>query len=129
MARSGEAAQNQRPLLIGPRGDELFGHQIHPVVKRCDQAKIGRAIIRLDLFVAVMPLQEYNRLPSTRAETAVDAIHFLLYFRRQILITLNVRPAGRADLNKREMSLIRRELLEKSFNSAEALRNAFGIVD
>src|SRR5436190_1369935 len=99
MACSREAAQNQRSLLIVPRGYVLLGHQIHPVVKGRDQAKIGRAIIWLDLFVAVMPIQEYDRLPSTRAETAVDAIHFLLYFRRQILITLDVRPAGRADLN------------------------------
>src|SRR5260221_13383678 len=79
--------------------------------------------------MTVMPLEEYDRLPSTRAEAPVDAIGFRLHFRHQILVALDMGPAGRPDLHERKLLLIRRVLIEKTLDSAEPLRNAFGIID
>jgi hypothetical protein len=58
--------------------------------------------------MAVMPVQENDGPPGARAKTAVDALGFLFHLRRQILITLDMRAAGRADLDEGELLAIRR---------------------
>jgi hypothetical protein len=46
---AGELAQNQDPVFIEPRRDELFGDQVRPVTERCHEHHIGGAVHRDEL--------------------------------------------------------------------------------
>src|SRR2546421_111741 len=75
-----------------------LGDQVHSIVKGSDQAKIGLAIVGLDLLMVVMFVQEHDRLPTTGPKALVDAFGLLFHFDQEILIPLDVRSARRADL-------------------------------
>ena len=124
-----EAAQDQHAVKIVARSHEFLRHQIHAVVQRRHQAEIGGAVIRQNLLVAVLAVQEHDGLPVAGLEAAVDAFGFLEHFLHQILIAPDVRAAGRADLHERELAPVGGILFEKALDGAEALRNALGVID
>src|SRR5436190_1742034 len=97
-------------------------------MQRSHQAQIGRPVVRLDLFMAVLPFQQYDRFPLVRAESPVDSLCFSLYLRLQIVISLDVSPARRSDLNEREYALIPLIFLQESLDRQESLQNPLGVV-
>src|SRR5207248_8830008 len=111
---AGEAAKNQNSLFVVPRGDKLLRHQVHPVVEGGHQAEIGRLVVALDLLVAVVPLQEDDWLPSARLEAPVDPFGLGFHVGKQVVIALDMRTAGGANLYKGKLALISRVFLERS---------------
>src|SRR5690242_12534918 len=67
--------------------------------------------------------------PAPRLEPRVDSLGLSRDLVEQTLITIDVRAARRANLHKCEAPLIRRIQLEEELDGAEALENAFGVVD
>src|SRR4029077_3632733 len=93
-----------------------------------DQAHIGRGIVRENLLVAMLAIEEHDGLPLVALKTAIDALGLLGYLLHQIAVTLDMGAARRTDLHKRKLPLVRRILLQEPFNGAEPLRDSFGVV-
>src|SRR5437867_1129845 len=87
-----------------------------------------RPIIPLDLFMAVVPPQEHDWLPLPSLEAPVDAKSLGLHLRSQVLIPLDARPAGRADLNERELSAVAGLVLQELLDPAKPLRDALRVI-
>ena len=87
---AGEAAKDQTPLFVMPRGDKLLGDQVHPVVQGGHETEICRLVVALDLLVVVMPLQENNWLPPARLEAPVNSFGLGFHVSQQVVITLDV---------------------------------------
>src|SRR5581483_7216497 len=98
-------------------------------MQRSDQAKVRCLIISANFGVCVLAIQENDRSPGTAAEPSVDALGLLLHFAHQILVALDVRPARRADLDKRQIPLIRRILIQQPFDPPKALEDTLRIID
>src|SRR3954469_9176294 len=79
--------------------------------------------------MAVLPIQQYDRLPFVSLESPVDSSCFNFDLRIQIVISLQMAPAWSSDLNKRELPLISGVLFEEAFNSEETFQDAFGVID
>ena len=78
--------------------------------------------------MAVLPVQQHDRLPLVRLESPVDAIGFRLHFGLQVVIALDVRAAGSANLHKGKHALVARIFFQKAFDGEKALQNSLGIV-
>src|SRR3984893_5021925 len=126
-ARKG--AEDQDALIIFARRDELLGDKIHPVVQGSNQTQRSGAIEASDFLVRMMALEKDDGLPAAGLEAGVDAFGFGGELAEQILVAVNVGAAGRADLDKGKAALVRRIKLEEEFDGAEALENAFGVVN
>src|ERR1035438_3735954 len=77
----------------------------------------------------VMPLEEDDGFPVLVFKAAIDAIGFAFHFVDEVLVAADVCTAGSADLDEGEAAYIRRIALEKALDAAEALGNAFGVVE
>src|SRR5215471_6263221 len=126
---AGKTTKNQHAAFVLPRRDEFFRHEIHSIMKRSHQAEISGPIVGLNLLVAMLTIQEYDRLPMVCAEAPVDAVYLGLHFCLQVVIALDVSATWSANLNKREHSLVARIFLEKPFDSQESLENSLGVVE
>ena len=93
-----------------------FRHQIHAVVQRRHQTNIGYLIIRFNLVVIMVPLQEDNGLPLSGLKTLVNALHLGFHVGNQVLITVDMGTAGRADLDMGEAALVGRVFLQKTLS-------------
>ena len=82
-----------------------------------------------NLLVGMVFLAEGNGLPSRRLETRIDAIRFGGDFIEEIFVALDIRPARRTNLHERKTLLVSRIQFEESFQSAEPLKDSFGVVD
>ena len=67
--RAGEARQHQHAAMVGARGDELLGDQIHAVVQRRHDAHRGRAVERGDLRRLAMLVDVDDRAPALGARS------------------------------------------------------------
>src|SRR5439155_7538653 len=74
-----ELAEDKDALLVIACSQKLFCHQVHPVVQRGNHAEICRAIVPLNLFVAVLPLKKNDWPPLTALETPIDSVRFSLH--------------------------------------------------
>src|ERR1051326_5751477 len=79
--------------------------------------------------MAVLTLEQHDRLPWACLKAAVDAERFFFDFGHEVLITFNTRAAGRADLHEGQFAAIRGMLLEEPLDAAKPLGNAFGVID
>ena len=79
--------------------------------------------------MAVLALQQNDRLPLIRPESPVDALNFGLDLGLQIVVALDVRAAWRSDLNEGKHSLIARILLQESLDRQKPLQNPFGVIE
>src|SRR6476646_10629669 len=104
MAGAGETAEKQYTLLVVSRGHVFFRNQVHPIVQGSDHAQIRVAIIRKNLFPAVMTWQQNNRPPLAGLEPAIDALSLLLHFQHEIVVAPNFRPAWGANLHEGEFA-------------------------
>src|SRR5579864_9804016 len=102
---AGKATENQHTTLVVPGGNEFLRYQVHPIVQRSYQAKIGGTVVVLDLLVAVVPVEQHNWLPLIRLESPIDTVGLCLYFGLQVVITLDVCAAGSANLHKSKHAL------------------------
>ena len=68
--------RDQHAAFVAPRRQKFLRHQIHAIVQRSHQAKIGGAVVALNLFVAVVPLQKYDGLPLAGLKAPVDSFRF-----------------------------------------------------
>jgi hypothetical protein len=71
--RAGELRQDEHPLLVVARGDELLRHQVHAVVQARDVAQLGRAVQLVQLHRVVVLDLEDDRLVARTPEALVDA--------------------------------------------------------
>ena len=77
----------------------------------------------------VLPVQVNDGLPLIGLEFPVDALGLGLHLRLKVVVALDVRAAGRANLHKRKHTLVARILFEEAFDGEETLENALGVVD
>src|SRR3974390_2009425 len=120
---AGKAAQYQYSVFVATRCEKLFGNQIHAIVERGDQAQVSSTIETLDLLVAVLRISKDDGPPIGRLEAPVDAFGFEFNFHEQVVVPLDMRPAGRADFHKHELLYVRRVLLEEPLDGQETLEN------
>ena len=78
--------------------------------------------------MAVLALQEDDRSPLASLKPPVDPVGLCFYFRQQIVVALDVGPAGRSNLYECEVPLVLGIFFEKTFNREKAFEDAFGIV-
>src|SRR5215471_8522220 len=104
MAGARETAQDEGAAFIVPSGYVFLRYQIHAIVKRSDQAEVGGTIVGPYFIMAVMSLQEYDGLPLSFLETAVDTVGFVFHLSHQVLISLNAGAARCANLNEGKFS-------------------------
>ena len=129
MARSRKAAQDQRSLLIAPRRNVFLGDQIHPIVERSHQAKIGRPIVGLDFLVAVMPLAKHDRFPIVGAESPVDSLCLGFHFCQKLVVATDVSSARCSNLDESEFSFVAWIAFQESLHCKKPLQNALRVVD
>src|SRR5690242_1002017 len=79
--------------------------------------------------MAVLPVQEDNRLPLGSLKAPVDAFGFDFDISQEVVIALDMGAAGSANLDKGEFFPIDRVLLEQPLNGQKALQNALGVID
>src|SRR5260370_6774277 len=125
---AGEPAQQQHPLFVVTCSYELLCDQVHPVMQRCHQAKIGCTIVTRNLLMAVVPFQEDNRPPLATLEPPVDSVRLGFDIGEQVMIALNVRATGSNNLDKSKLSLIIRMFLEHAFNCQKTLDDSFCVI-
>src|SRR5450631_28617 len=123
-----KAAENEHTALVVSRGHKFLRHQVHAIMQRGHQAQIRGAVIRLNLFVTVLPVQQDDRLPLIGLESPVDAVRLRLHLRLQVVITLDVGAARSANLNERKDALIARILFQKALDGQKAFQNPLRIV-
>ena len=127
--RPGELAQDQHAAFVLARGQKFFRYQVHAVVQRGHQTKIGGSIVRSDLLVTVLSFQEDDGFPLAGLEAPIDPFRLSLHLRKQIVVALDVSAAGGANLHEREFSLVAGRLLQEPFNCQKTFENAFCVVD
>lgn len=127
--RAREAAQDEHPSLVTPRGDEFLCDEVHSIVQRGHKAQISGAVIRKDFMVIMMPFQKNYRPPPISLELPVDALRLGLHFGLKIVVALDMRAARCANLHEREDTLIAGILLQESFHREEALQNSFCLIE
>ena len=93
--RAGELAQHQHAVAVGPGGDELLRHQVHPVAQRRHQHHVGGAVERHQVGRREAAEDVVHRHPARRAERAVDPADQPVHQRAEILVGLR-RRCGRA---------------------------------
>src|SRR6267143_3813703 len=76
----------------------------------------------------MMLLEEHDGFPARGLEARVDAFHFGAYLGEKILVTLDIRPARRADLHESKTLLIVRIQFQKTLDATEAFQDAFGVI-
>src|SRR6266849_528890 len=126
--RPREGAEDQRTALVVARRNKFFGHKVHSVVQRRDHAEGSRVVIARDLLMRMMLLEEHDGFPTRGLEARVDAFYLGAYLGEKILVTLDIRPARRADLHERKTLLIVRIQFQKALDGAEAFEDAFGVI-
>src|SRR5258706_12282094 len=77
----------------------------------------------------MMTLEKEDGLPVAGLEARVDAVGVGRHVGQQILIAVDIGAAGSANLDKGEAPLVGRVELEKEFDGAKTLENAFCVVD
>src|SRR5262249_55236222 len=78
--------------------------------------------------MAMVPLEENDWLPTLVSEAPVDALGLSIHLGKKIVIALDVRAAGSANLNKAELAMVARMRIEKSFHGEKALQDSFGVI-
>src|SRR5712692_9593254 len=73
-------------------------------------------------------LAKHDGFTARRLEARIDAVRFGANFVEEILVALNVRAAGRADLRESEPLLVGGVELEEALEGAEALQDSLGVV-
>jgi len=101
-----KSAEDQHSLLVLARGYVFLGHQIHSIVQRGHHAEGRSAVKARNLFVRMVFFAKHDGFPACRLETQVDPLRFGADFVEEILVALNVRTAGCADLHKRQALLV-----------------------
>src|SRR5258708_10097681 len=125
----GKLAEDQHTIFIPALHHEFLGQQIHAWMERGDQAKIRGLIVGLNFLMTVMTAEKNDGLPSFRLQSRVDTIGLGRNLRDKVLITLDIRAAGSAELDKRELLLVVRKLVQKSFDSPEPLHDSLRVID
>ena len=100
MAGARKPAQDQCPLVVVARGNELLGHKIHAVVEGRDQAQVRGLVVSLDFLMRVMPLQVNDRLPTGGLKAPIDSVSFGPDIPQKIVIALDVGAARVSDLHE-----------------------------
>src|SRR5258708_21553169 len=77
----------------------------------------------------MMAFEKDDGLPATGLKARVDALSFGGDVVEQRLVALNLGATGSADLNEGEAALVRGVKLEEELYAAEALENAFHVID
>src|SRR6202041_338234 len=124
---SRKLAQYQHAALVPPGCQEFFCHQVHSVMQRSHQTEIGSAVVALNLFMAMVPLEKYDGLPFAGLEPPIDSFRFGLHLGKKVVVALDVSAARCSDLHKREFALVFRIFFEKSFDRSKALENPLRI--
>src|SRR5712691_828525 len=83
---AGELAQDQGSVIVVADGDELLGHEVHPVMQGGDHAEVGVAIERPDVPMLVMALEVDDGAPAPRLERAIDRLHGRLHLRLELMV-------------------------------------------
>src|SRR5882762_11757224 len=78
--------------------------------------------------MAVVLVKKDYRFPIASLQTPVDALRLGSHFGNKILITLDTRPAGGPELDKRELLPIVRTLVEKTFDCPEPLYDSLCVI-
>src|SRR5205807_6978787 len=89
----------------------------------------GRAVIRLNLSVAVLSFEQADWLPLMVLEAGVDARGFLDEFPIQIVIAFDRCPAGRRQLDKRKFADIRGVIDQKLLDRTESFKDSLRVID
>src|SRR5216684_987030 len=79
--------------------------------------------------MTVMTAEKNDGLISLRVYRTLDTIGLGRNLRDKVLITLDIRAAGSAELDKRELLLVVRKLVQKSFDSPEPLHDSLRVID
>src|SRR5258708_29713533 len=97
-------------------------------MQRCNQEKIGCTIVTRNLLMAVVPFQEDNRPPLATLEPPVDPVRLDFDIGEQVMIALDVRATGSANLDKSKLPLVIRMFLEHAFNCQKTLNDSFCVI-
>src|SRR6267154_249079 len=127
--RARKGAKNQRPAFVVARSHVFLGHQVHSIVQRGHHAEGRRAIEAGNLLMRMVFLSKHDRFPSRGLKPRIDALRFSARLIEELLVALNIRAAGRADLDESEALLVRGIQFEKSFQCAETLQDSLSVVD
>ena len=128
--RAGEFREHQHAVLVGARGDELLGDQVHAVVQRRHHAHVGGAVDVRDLLGLVMLRPVDDRHPAVGAGTcALICVTQPSTSAHQRLVALQVLAARRADLHHRHALAPFGMALEHPLEGLQAIGNALGVVE
>src|SRR5713226_10102759 len=126
---TGELAQDQDSVIVVADGDELLGHEVHPVMQGGDHAEVGVAIERPDVPMLVMALEVDDGPPAPRLERAIDPLHGRLHLRLELLVAPDGAAARRRELDEDEALAIFGESLEEPPDGEEPLGDPLGVVE
>src|SRR5262245_31820557 len=103
---AGKAAQHEYSIIIFTRRHKLFGHKVHSIVQRGDQAEIRGPVESSNFLVAMMPLAKHNWFPIIGTESPINSLRFGLHLGQEFVVTPNVSAAWGSNLDEGEFALI-----------------------
>ena len=127
--RAGEAAEDQRALLVVAGGDELLAHQVHAVVQAGHHADVAGAEELGDGVVLVVLGEQVNRKIVRPPEAGVDPLGDAGDSLLERLVLLEQAARRCRDLHEDEAADPFRALLEQPLEGVQALEDALGVVE
>ena len=129
MRSAGEAAQDERAVLVVAHRDELLRHQVHAVVERGHHAEVGVTVVGPDIAVLMMRLQIEEGPPRLRLERLVQLPDPVLDLALDLLVAIDHPAAGSGELHEYEPLAVFGIGLEEEAQRPDPLRQALGVVD
>ncbi len=124
-----ELRQQQDAAVVAGGGDELRGHQVHAVVQGADNAKVGQRGEGDEGVEVLVALEQDHRAPVGRGQAGVQGLAAPLDVGHHILVVLQVRPRGHADLDVAEAAPPAGVEVEEALQGLQALGDALGVVE
>ncbi|MDF1501664.1 hypothetical protein [Roseisolibacter sp. H3M3-2] len=126
---TGEAAQHEHALLVDVAGDELLGHQVHPVLQRRHEAQVARTVDRRQLLGARVLAQQHDRRPVGRPPARVDRVDRRRDLVLERLVGGDLAARRRGDEQEGQAAAQLGRLLPQQVERAQPLGDPLRVVD
>jgi hypothetical protein len=123
-----ELAQHQHAVAVGAGGDELLGHEVHPVAERRHHHHVGGAVERHQVRRRDPAEDVVHRHPARRAVRTVDPSHQAVHQGAEVLVRLDPGARGHRHLHQPHLPPQLRMGLEHPLVGQQAPGNPLGVV-
>ena len=128
VTRTGQLAEHQHATVIDLTGDELLGHQVHPVRERAHDTDVGHPVERGHRVQRQGLGHIRDGAPRLRPVGGIDPPHLVLHASLQVPVALDLSAAGRALLDEDKSLAVGRRALEQHLQGPEPLRDPFRVI-